>query len=439
MEVAEKQIQQYASYKPSGVEWLGDIPEHWQVTKLKYLIKSRTGYAFPSNKFKMPDSVGIPVVRISDLNINGEVKLDKCPKLPIKYSEFICNYGLKKNDILFAMTGGTIGKVAIYNSNIESLLNQRVCSFTIKNNILRKIIFFWMNSTFWKEYVNLNSSGGAQPNISDVDVLNLPIGLPPLQEQTKITQFLEDKTTKIDQAIAIKEEQIALLKERKQILIHKAVTCGLDDSVALKDSGAEWIGEIPEHWEVLPGFMVYKENKTKNVGMKEDVVLSLSYGNIIIKPKEKLVGLVPESFETYQIVKPGDIIVRCMDLQNDKTSLRTGIAINHGIITSAYLNLNIINDNVSEYVYNFLHSLDTTKVLYKFGTGLRQNLSFGDFKHLNMPVPPKDEQKAIVNYIEIIKQKIETAIGLKQQEIERLKEYKSSLINSCVTGKVKVC
>ena len=167
------------------------------------------------------------------------------------------------------------------------------------------------------------------------------VGIPPLPEQTKIAQFLDDKTTKIDDAIDIKEQQINLLKERKQMLIHKAVTRGLDNSVKLKDSGVEWIGEIPEHWALLPGFMVYKENKTKNDGMKEDVVLSLSYGDIVIKPKEKLIGLVPESFETYQIVKPGNIIIRCMDLQNDKTSLRTGIAVNDGIITSAYLNLNI--------------------------------------------------------------------------------------------------
>jgi type I restriction enzyme S subunit len=190
---------------------------------------------------------------------------------------------------------------------------------------------------------------------------------------------------------------------------------------------------------VLPGFRVYKENKTNNIGMKEKVVLSLSYGNIVIKPEEKLVGLVPESFETYQIVKPGDIIIRCMDLQNDKTSLRTGIAINHGIITSAYLNLNIINGNNSNFMYNFLHSLDTTKVLYKFGTGLRQNLNYRDFNRLPILVPPKNEQNEIVEFIEKLKNKIFTAISLKEQEIEKLQEYKGTLINSAVTGKIKVC
>ncbi len=127
-----------------------------------------------------------------------------------------------------------------------------------------------------------------------------------------------------------------------------------------------------------------------------------------------------------------------MDLQNDKTSLRTGISRNYGIITSAYLNLNIVNDNIPDYLYNFIHSLDVTKVIYKFGTGLRQNLNYSDFKRLQIPVPTRGEQKQIVNFIESISTKIVSAISLKDQEIEKLKEYKASLINSAVTGKIKV-
>ena len=188
----------------------------------------------------------------------------------------------------------------------------------------------------------------------------------------------------------------------------------------------------------MPGFRIYKENKTKKDSKIEDVVLSLSYGNIVIKPKDKLTGLVPESFDTYQKVKHGDIIIRCMDLQNDQTSLRTGIAKNDGIITNAYLNLNIINNNNSEYIYNFLHSLDVTKVLYKFGTGLRQNLSYSDFKRLQVLLPPIAEQKEIVDFINLISQKISTTISLKEKEIEKLKEYKMSLIDSVVTGKIRV-
>jgi len=420
---AKTKVKRYDTYKYSGVEWLGEIPSHWEVKRFKHIFKEK----------KITHDVKLNCGSISF----GKVVFKDDEKVPVstKKSYQVLNKGeflinpLNLNYDLKSLRIGLSDKDVVVSSGY--IIVQNVAE-------LSKVYYKWLLHIFDIAFMKTLGSGVRQ-TLSFAHVANSELVFPPLTEQTKIAQFLDDKTTKIQDAITIKDQQIKLLKERKQILIHKAVTQGLNPNVTLKDSGVEWIGEIPEHWQILPGFMVYRENKTKNTGMIQDVILSLSYGNIVIKPKEKLVGLVPESFETYQIVKPGDIIIRCMDLQNDKTSLRTGIAVNDGIITSAYLNLNIINNNVSEYVYNFLHSLDTTKVLYKFGTGLRQNLNFSDFKHLQIPKPPKEEQRNIVDYIENITKKIETAISLKQQEIEKLKEYKSSLINGVVTGKVKVC
>lgn len=200
-----------------------------------------------------------------------------------------------------------------------------------------------------------------------------------------------------------------------------------------KDSGVEWLGEIPSEWNLLPGFRFFTENKRSNKGMIEETVLSLSYGKIIVKPKEKLVGLVPESFETYQIVEPGDIIVRCTDLQNDKVSLRTGLALNDGIITSAYLNLKVANDCEPRYLHYFLHSLDTTKVIYKFGSGLRQNLSYLDFKRLPVFDISQNVQRAIADFLDIKTAKIDEAIAIKQKQIELLKERKQIIIQQAVT------
>jgi len=420
---AKTKVKRYDTYKYSGVEWLGEIPSHWEVKRFKHIFKEK----------KITHDVKLNCGSISF----GKVVFKDDEKVPVstKKSYQVLNKGeflinpLNLNYDLKSLRIGLSDKDVVVSSGY--IIVQNVAE-------LSKVYYKWLLHIFDIAFMKTLGSGVRQ-TLSFAHVANSELVFPPLSEQTKIAQFLDDKTSKIDVAVTIKEQQINLLKERKQILIHKAVTQGLNPNVTLKDSGVEWIGKIPKHWQILPGFMVYRENKTKNTGMIQDVILSLSYGNIVIKPKEKLVGLVPESFETYQIVKPGDIIIRCMDLQNDKTSLRTGIAVNDGIITSAYLNLNIINNNVSEYVYNFLHSLDTTKVLYKFGTGLRQNLNFSDFKHLQIPKPPKEEQRNIVDYIENITKKIETAISLKQQEIEKLKEYKSSLINGVVTGKVKVC
>ena len=202
---------------------------------------------------------------------------------------------------------------------------------------------------------------------------------------------------------------------------------------AYKDSGIDWLGEIPESWELKPGLTVFTENKRNNKGMKEDQVLSLSYGNIIIKPPEKLVGLVPESFETYQLVEPNDIIIRCTDLQNDKKSLRTGLAKNIGIITSAYLNLKIGKNHNSKYWHYFLHSLDTTKVIYKFGSGLRQNLSFLDFKRLPILDISVEQQTVIANFLDQKTTQIDQAIAIKEKQISLLKERKQILIQNAVT------
>lgn len=200
-----------------------------------------------------------------------------------------------------------------------------------------------------------------------------------------------------------------------------------------KDSGVEWLGEVPSHWGLTIGMNVFRENKRDNKGMKEKTVLSLSYGQIIIKPEEKLVGFVPESFETYQIVEPNDIIIRCTDLQNDQTSLRTGLANDKGIITSAYLNLKVINNHSAKFLHYYLHTLDITKVLYKFGSGLRQNLSFLDFKRLPIIDIPLSEQQKIAQFLDDKTAKIDQTVDLAEKQIALLKEHKQILIQNAVT------
>ena len=202
---------------------------------------------------------------------------------------------------------------------------------------------------------------------------------------------------------------------------------------AFKESGVDWLGGIPSGWNVKPGMVAFTESKRDNRGMKESRVLSLSYGRIIVKPDEKLVGLVPESFETYQLVDPGDIIVRCTDLQNDQTSLRTGLAKDKGIITSAYLNLKVNQGYDARYMHYYLHALDTSKVLYKFGTGLRQNLGYVDFKRLPVLDIPIEWQVDIAKFLERKTSQIDEAIAIKEQQIALLKERKKIIIQKAVT------
>jgi type I restriction enzyme, S subunit len=201
-----------------------------------------------------------------------------------------------------------------------------------------------------------------------------------------------------------------------------------------KDSGIHWIGEMPAHWNVAPGLNCYEKRKELNKDMVEDSVLSISYGRIVIRPPEKLTGLVPESFETYQLVDPGDIIIRPTDLQNDWNTLRTAIARDRGIITSAYLRLKAKGNISPDYLRLVLHTYDLLKVYYGMGSGLRQNLDYSrDFKRLPIILPPRAEQNRIVAFLDEKTAAIDDAIAKKRRLIELLQEQKGILINTAVT------
>ena len=207
---------------------------------------------------------------------------------------------------------------------------------------------------------------------------------------------------------------------------------------ALKDSCVPWLGEVPEHWRQVPGRACYRERHVPNTGLIETTILSLSYGRIVVKSVDKLHGLVPASFETYQIVELGDIIIRPTDLQNDWNSLRFGLSRNRGIITSAYLCFHTTDLLTREYGHLLLHTYDLSKVFYGLGSGLRQNLDWTDFKYLPCLVPPLPEQAAIVRFLEHADRRIRRYIRAKQKLISLLEEQKQAIIHEAVTGQIDV-
>jgi type I restriction enzyme S subunit len=211
------------------------------------------------------------------------------------------------------------------------------------------------------------------------------------------------------------------------------MTGGLKPYTEYKESGVPWLGRIPSHWDISPGRAVFSEKQVKNKGLAEKRVLSLSYGRIVVKPQDKLRGLVPESFETYQIVEPGDLIIRATDLQNDRTSLRVGFVCDRGIITSAYLCLKGRGPLTSEFGYLLLHAYDLKKVFYGLGSGLRQNLSFKDIKYLPVAVPPPADQDAAVRFIRAVDRGINRTIRAKKKLIALLNEQKQAIIERAVT------
>ena len=201
----------------------------------------------------------------------------------------------------------------------------------------------------------------------------------------------------------------------------------------MKDSGIEWIGEIPKTWTITILSALFSERKCKNSGLAENNLLSLSYGNIVRKNIESNEGLLPASFETYNIIEPGNIVFRLTDLQNDKKSLRTGLCKERGIITSAYVTLQIRSDDSPRYMHYLFHTYDLCKVFYGMGDGVRQGMNYEDLKRLRILRPDQDTQRRIADYLDHKCSQIDTIIARQQQVIEKLKAYKLSVITEAVT------
>lgn len=205
----------------------------------------------------------------------------------------------------------------------------------------------------------------------------------------------------------------------------------------MKDSGIEWIGKIPVNWNSNTAFQIFSPLKAKNIGMQENNLLSLSYGRIIKKDINSSFGLLPESFEGYNIIEPDDIVLRLTDLQNDHTSLRVGFSEQRGIITSAYLTLRTIIDCSPRYLYYQLHSFDICKGLYGMGAGVRRGLNWEGIKALKMVVPDIDEQERIVAFIDHQCAEIDAVITKTKATIEEYKKLKQSIITEAVTKGIR--
>ncbi len=430
-------MERYSSYKDSNVSWIGMIPEHWEIRRFKSFFSVANGNGFKI-EYQGLSSGDYPFLKVSDLN--GKSNCISIAK------NFVTEQMVKKESyniipvgsILFSKIGEALKKnhrkINIVPCCIDNNCSAIVRRMGITEDININYAYYIMKCVDMTWFDN----GGTIPSVNIKKFISSSFTLPPLAEQEKIVSYLESKTSKIDAYVADKEKEIQLLQELKQKTIAEAVTKGLNPNVKMKDSGISWIGMIPEHWEMRKLSQVSYEHFISNKTIHHQNLLSLSYGRIIRKDINKTEGLLPASFDTYQIVEDGNIVLRLTDLQNDQKSLRVGLAKEEGIVTSAYVCLGVYNSMIPAYLYNVLHSYDIKKLFYSMGGGIRQGLNWQGLKKIDVPLPPLDEQRAIVSYIEEKCQKIDTLITELQAEIDYLKEYKQRLIADVVTGQVNV-
>lgn len=424
--------------KDSGIEWIGIIPKGWNISRLKYIAKffnGDRGKNYPSGEDLVDDGIAF----LTSNNIHGIV-LD-CSQEKSKFitEERYNRLGgakIQLNDIAFCLRG-SVGNCAI---------NKTLTKGTVASSlmIIRPIKASpdFINYVLQTDVCDVQTikamNGSCAANLSAENVSNYYFVEPPIVEQKKIAAFLDSKCSEIDAISADIQKEIEILEQYKRSVITEAVTKGLNPDVEMKDSGIEWVGNIPVHWDVRPLYYYFAERKKKNYLGQEQNLLSLSYGKVIRKDINTSEGLLPDSFNGYNIIEPGDIVLRLTDLQNDKRSLRTGLVKEHGIITSAYVTLKAAKEVVPEYFHYLLHAYDVMKVLYNMGNGVRQGLNYSELSKMHIVAPPLDEQKNIAARLDCVCKGIESIIASKKQQLAVIDSYKKSLIYEYVTGKKEV-
>lgn len=422
-------MKRYEKYKPTGIQWLPEIPEHWNIMQLrKYLSLVSIKGKGDKQLLSVTRENGVIERDIYNLEENHNfVPEDLNGYKYVTPGQFVINK--------MKSWQGSYGV-----SDYEGIVSPAyfVCDLNFPNKE------FFSQAIRSRAYVDFFAQWSkgirvGQWDLEPIALKSIPFFEPPIPEQNKIVTYLDKRITLIENCKCQRERELQTLNELKQAEIASVVTRGLNPDVPMKDSGIPWIGQIPSHWDMKYLFQVAHEHYISNKDIHHQNLLSLSYGKIVHKDINTTEGLLPASFDTYQIIEPGNIVFRFTDLQNDHKSLRVGLSKETGIITSAYIAVEVDTIYIlPEYFYYTLHSFDIKKLFYSMGGGLRQSLNYNGIRKLYLPIPPLEEQKAIVSFVDNKIKKIEVMIQSLESEIDRLTEYKQRLISDVVTGQIDV-
>lgn len=432
-------MKKYPEYKDSGVEWIGEIPSHWEVYKLFHAFrKIGSGTTPKSDNDDYYRNGTINWVLTGDLNDSYLQETSK--KITNKAIE---DYSILKTypegSLVMAMYGATIGKLSIL--SMAAAVNQACCVIAQDEVMIIKFLYYWLFGN--REHIISLSYGGGQPNISQEIIKELRIQTPPLNEQTAIANFLDLKTQQIDDLIAKKERLIELLKEERTAVINQAVTKGLDPDVPMKDSGIEWLGEIPEHWEVKKVKYLVEINKNKLPDDTDDMyefqyvdIGNVSLGKINSNPE--ILRFKDAPSRARRIVHFGDTIVSTV-----RTYLKAIAFIDESLENQVASTGFAVLSPTEKITKSYLFHLCTSELFVEKVCSISVGISYpatnaSDIGNLEVWLPPIKEQIDIADYASQENLRIQNLLDIYQSQIGFLKEYKTSLINDAVTGKIDV-
>lgn len=407
--------------KDSGIAWIGKIPEGWGKDRFKYSGEFAKGKI--PNKLNS-EKKGVPYIGASEIN-SYEFK---------NYTEDSSVVFCTQNDILFLWDGANAGNVA---TGFKGAVSSTIVKYSLYNaKTVQRYVYYLIKyaENYFKDKVN----GTTIPHMNFQYIDDIPLLLPSLSTQRKIADFLDKKCAEIDKLIELQDSMIDKLKEYKQSVITQAVTKGLDPDVPMKDSGIEWIGKIPEGWEVVKNKILFKNASIKGHG--EDEVLSL-YRDFGVVPKlsrDDNHNVTSLDTDSYKYVEKGDLVINKMKAWSGSLAISNY----SGIVSPAYYVCKLNNEKVvNRFVHYYLRNKLIVQLYKRYSAGLRigqWDLSIEDFLSIEIAVPNKSLQQQIADYLDKKCAEIDDLIKLKEQKIEKLKEYKKSLIYEYVTGKKEV-
>jgi type I restriction enzyme S subunit len=433
-----RRFKRYPAYKDSGVEWLGKIPKHWNPVRLRSTVTACQNGVWGDE----PDGKNdIPCVRVADFD-RTTFRVSEIPTLRSIDKRIVAVRGLKLGDLLLEKSGGgenqPVGVVVFYDRETPA-----VCS----NFIARMIVAEGFDSSFltythaamYALRINTKSikqNTGIQ-NLDGDSYLSESAAFPTIGEQSAIATFLNRETAKIDALVTKKERLIELLKEKRNAIVTRAVTTGLDPNVPMKESGIDWIPRIPGHWK--PTTMRRLFRQAKRQGYVDETVLSVyrEYGVIEKASRDDNFNRTPEDLNAYQLVTPGDLVINKMKAWQGSL----GVSDLRGITSPDYVVFSSLHRENPRFLHYFLRNRALTGMYLAISNGIRPSqwrLEPDRFADVPAFLPPRAEQDAICDYVDRATREVELLIERVDAALHRLSEFRTALISAAVTGKIDI-
>ena len=426
-------------FKNSGIEWVKQIPSNWDIIKGRHLL-------FLPNRPVRPTDDVVTCFRDGEVILRSERRTEG-----FTMSDKEIGYqGINKGDIVIHGMDGFAGAMGVSKSTGKGSPVLIVCN--PKENDSPQYIIYYLRSLAMTN-VFLALATGIRERSCDLrwkKIAELPFLRPSFIEQQKIANYLDKVSVEVDEMVALQETMIEELKAYKQSVITEAVTKGLNSNVPMRDSGIDWIGDIPEHWKLEPLKYCFGRRSEKNNPVKTEERLSLSIDKGVTLYAEKTTNLdrFKDDFTQYQLAYPNDIVLNCMNMIVGAVGLSNYM----GCVSPVYYVIYPLRQDINPLYYSYLLNIPTIRgVYYSLGKGIyaiergegrvntcRLKVAYNDFGRLEIPVPPIEEQKEITRFNKQKCSEIDSLIALKQAKIEELKEYKKSVIYEYVTGKKEV-